>query len=237
MFRRLIISFICTTPVLVSASPYEDLIYKHSVANGLDPKLVTAIMARESAFKPNARSPKDARGLMQVIPSTARMVGVDPRRLFEPEQSIIAGTRYLAFLNKRFNGNLIKIIAGYNAGHGAVEKFGGIPPYRETRNYVTYVTSKYQKLLGGGALQNFNAPQPSPIFPEAKRKNDMVVLASWQQNQYPDYSAEYLQDQSYIAQAEPVRVRINNQPSIQQPAQPTSFVQSLNSNGRYVQVF
>ncbi len=65
----------------------------------------------------------------------------------------------------------------------------------------------------------------------------MVVLASWQQNQYPDYSAEYLQDQSYIAQAEPVRVRINNQPSIQQPAQPTSFVQSLNSNGRYVQVF
>ncbi len=64
---------------------------------------------------------------MQVIPSTARMVGVDPRRLFEPEQSIIAGTRYLAFLNKRFNGNLIKIIAGYNAGHGAVEKFGGIP--------------------------------------------------------------------------------------------------------------
>lgn len=64
---------------------------------------------------------------MQVIPSTARLMGVDPSRLYEPEQSIIAGTRYLAFLNKRFNGDLTKMIAGYNAGHGAVEKFGGIP--------------------------------------------------------------------------------------------------------------
>lgn len=237
MFRRLIIGFICTTPVLVNASPYEDLIYKHAVANGLDPKLVTAIMARESAFKPNARSHKDARGLMQVIPSTARMVGVDPRRLFEPEQSIIAGTRYLAFLNKRFNGNLTKIIAGYNAGHGAVEKFGGIPPYRETRNYVTYVKSKYRTLSGGGALQDFNVSPPRPITTEVKRKNEILVLASGQQNQYPDYSTEYPQDQSYTAQSEPVRVRVNNQPSIQQLAQPTSFVQSLNSNGRYVQVF
>src|SRR5690606_25479976 len=98
MFRKLIIGIFCSTPILVSASPYQDLIYKLSVANGLDPNLVTAIMARESAFKSNARSNIDARGLMQVIPSTARLMGVDPSRLFEPEQSIIAGTRYLAFL-------------------------------------------------------------------------------------------------------------------------------------------
>lgn len=111
MFKKLIIGLACSTPLFVYASPYSDLIHKHSVANGLDPNLVTAIMARESAFKANARSHKDARGLMQVIPSTARLMGVDPSRLYEPEQSIIAGTRYLAFLNKRFNGDLTKMIA------------------------------------------------------------------------------------------------------------------------------
>ena len=157
MFKKLIIGLACSTPLFVYASPYSDLIHKHSVANGLDPNLVTAIMARESAFKPNARSHKDARGLMQVIPSTARLMGVDPSRLYEPEQSIIAGTRYLAFLNKRFNGDLTKMIAGYNAGHGAVEKFGGIPPYRETQNYVRLVSSKYQKLNGGSSFTTYTA--------------------------------------------------------------------------------
>lgn len=112
---------------MASASPFDDLINKHAQLTGLDPNLVKAVITRESNFNPNARSPKDARGLMQVIPSTAKLMGVNPSRLYEPEQSIIAGTRYLAFLSKRFNGDFTKMVAGYNAGHGAVEKFGGIP--------------------------------------------------------------------------------------------------------------
>ena len=236
MFKKLIIGLACSTPLFVYASPYSDLIHKHSVANGLDPNLVTAIMARESAFKANARSHKDARGLMQVIPSTARLMGVDPSRLYEPEQSIIAGTRYLAFLNKRFNGDLTKMIAGYNAGHGAVEKFGGIPPYRETQNYVRLVSSKYQTLNGGGSFKTYTADNHPT---EASRKSDILVLASWQQNQYPQYSANQIpntQNNSYSAQSEPVRLRVNNQSSNEQNVQQASFVQTLNK-GQYVQVF
>ncbi len=236
MFKKLIIGLACSTPLFVYASPYSDLIHKHSVANGLDPNLVTAIMARESAFKANARSHKDARGLMQVIPSTARLMGVDPSRLYEPEQSIIAGTRYLAFLNKRFNGDLTKMIAGYNAGHGAVEKFGGIPPYRETQNYVRLVSSKYQTLNGGGSFKTYTADNHPT---EASRKSDILVLASWQQNQYPQYSANQIpntENNSYSAQSEPVRLRVNNQPSNEQNVQQASFVQTLNK-GQYVQVF
>lgn len=236
MFKKLIIGLACSTPLFIYASPYSDLIQKHAVANGLDPNLVTAIMARESAFKPNARSNKDARGLMQVIPSTARLMGVDPRRLYEPEQSIIAGTRYLAFLNKRFNGDLTKMIAGYNAGHGAVEKFGGIPPYRETQNYVRLVSSKYQTLNGGGSFNTYNTNNNTT---EASRKSAILVLASWQQNQYPQYSENQPQNtehNSNSAKSEPVRLRVNNQPSNEPNVQQASFVQTLNK-GQYVQVF
>ena len=237
MFKKLIIGLACSTPLFVYASPYSDLIHKHSVANGLDPNLVTAIMARESAFKANARSHKDARGLMQVIPSTARLMGVDPSRLYEPEQSIIAGTRYLAFLNKRFNGDLTKMIAGYNAGHGAVEKFRGIPPYRETQNYVRLVSSKYQTLNRGGSFKPTYSENNNEA--EANRKSDILVLASWQKNQYPQYSETQYQNTentNYSAQTEPVRLRVNNQPNDQQNMQQASFVQTLNK-GQYVQVF
>lgn len=134
------------------AAPYDDLIIKHSYEQGLDPNLVRSVIYRESAFNPNARSYKDAQGLMQVIPSTARLMGVNPSSLYDPEMNIIAGTRYLAFLSKRFNGDLTKIIAGYNAGHGAVDKFGGVPPYRETRNYVRAVSDKYIALSNGSYL-------------------------------------------------------------------------------------
>lgn len=85
---------------------------------------------------------------MQVIPSTARFMGVNPATLYDPEQNIIAGTRYLAYLSKMFNGDVTKILAGYNAGHGAVLKYNGIPPYRETQNYVKFVSDKYLALSG-----------------------------------------------------------------------------------------
>ena len=239
MFRTLIVGFACYIPISVMATPYKSLIEKHSLANGLDPHLVTAVMARESAFKPNARSPKDARGLMQVIPSTAKLMGVDPNRLFEPEQSIIAGTRYLAFLKRRFNGDLTKVIAGYNAGHGAVEKYGGIPPFRETQNYVRLVSSKYLTL---GGKNNFNTPQIAKRTDNETRKNNIIVLADWQKRQIQDYSNNEYQDSSSYdySPTEAVKVRVNSQSntisSNNQNVQQASFVQTLNQ-GQYVQVF
>lgn len=154
-FKKLYLSVLISgTSFVAFASPYEDLINKHSLANGLDPNLTTAVITRESAFKSNARSHKDARGLMQVIPSTARFMGVNPATLYDPEQNIIAGTRYLAYLSKMFNGDVTKILAGYNAGHGAVLKYNGIPPYRETQNYVKFVSNKYLALSGYASGSN-----------------------------------------------------------------------------------
>ena len=130
---------------------YQNLVDKHAAAQGLDPNLVWAVMARESDGNRYARSHKNAQGLLQVIPATAARMGVNPKHLYNPEHNIIAGTRYLAFLSKRFNGNLDYILAGYNAGEGAVDKYKGIPPYRETQNYVRFVRSRYAQLSGNPA--------------------------------------------------------------------------------------
>lgn len=226
---------ICTMPALASASSYDSLIEKHSRLVGLDPNLVKAVITRESNFNPNARSPKDARGLMQVIPSTAKLMGVNPSRLYEPEQSIIAGTRYLSFLNERYNGNLIKIIAGYNAGHGAVDKYKGIPPYRETQNYVRYVSAKY-KTLGGIPQNNIDRFDSQP---QTKKRQDILVLASWQKSQYQQPEAQETTS-DYQYDDEPVKLRtVNQQPVNQQSVNQStskSFVQTLNK-GEYTSVF
>jgi len=108
---------------------------RHSVS----PALVEAIARVESGFNPRAVSHKGARGLMQVMPATGRRFGVRSDRLFDPEHNLKAGVAYLAWLSKRYRGNLDFIVAAYNAGEGAVDDHGGIPPYRETRNYVRRV--------------------------------------------------------------------------------------------------
>lgn len=227
---------LCTIPIMASASPFDDLINKHAQLTGLDPKLVKAVITRESNFNPNARSPKDARGLMQVIPSTAKLMGVNPSRLYEPEQSIIAGTRYLAFLSKRFNGDFTKMVAGYNAGHGAVEKFGGIPPYRETQNYVRLVSAKYKTLGGTSSYKQSFSDKPTV----QTSKQNMLVLASWQQNQYPSYKeAENSNNESNDSYIEPVRLKAVSSTmntSSQVEPKPQSFVQTLNK-GEYISVF
>lgn len=128
---------------------YQQLVEKHAAAQGLDANLVWAVMARESGGRPNALSPKNARGLLQVIPPTAARMGVNPKYLYNPEHNIIAGTRYLRFLSNRYKGNINLILAGYNAGEGAVDRYGGIPPYRETQNYVRLVKAKYARLSNG----------------------------------------------------------------------------------------
>lgn len=112
--------------------------------HGVDPLLVKAVILAESAHRRWATSPKGAMGLMQLMPNTARRFGVaDP---YDPEQNVAGGTRYLRWLLDRFGGNVTLALAGYNAGEGVVDRYGGIPPYRETRTYVRTVRDTHQFL-------------------------------------------------------------------------------------------
>jgi soluble lytic murein transglycosylase-like protein len=124
---------------------YVELIRDAALQHDVPAALVQAVVKVESDFNARAVSPKGARGLMQVMPATARRFGVaDPDHLFYPAPNLNAGTAYLAWLLKRYEGNLDLALAAYNAGEGAVETYRGIPPYRETRNYV----KKVRKALG-----------------------------------------------------------------------------------------
>jgi hypothetical protein len=119
----------------------DALIVAAGVRNGVDPVLLYAIMHRESSFHTSAISPKGARGLMQLMPGTAARFGV--RNIFDPAQNIEGGARYVRFLLDYFGGDVRLALAGYNAGEGAVDKFGGIPPYRETQEYVRIIGQSY----------------------------------------------------------------------------------------------
>jgi len=119
--------------------------------HGVDEAIVRAIIHAESAYRPNVVSPKNAQGLMQLIPATARRFGVNDA--FDPAQNIDGGVQYLAFLLKRYKNDLTLASAAYNAGEGAVDRFKGVPPYRETRNYVVRVgqlADRYRKALNPG---------------------------------------------------------------------------------------
>jgi len=110
--------------------------------HGLDPALVRAVVAVESGFQPEAVSPKGAKGLMQLMPATARELGVaDP---FDAAANLDGGSRYLRSLLARYEGDLAKALAAYNAGMGAVARHRGVPPYAETRRYVQKVLGRYQ---------------------------------------------------------------------------------------------
>jgi hypothetical protein len=106
----------------------------------LNPNLVLAVIEAESNFNPSARSPKDAQGLMQLIPATAERFGVG--NVWDPEQNIRGGMAYLRWLMGYFDGDLELVLAAYNAGEGAVERHGGIPPYAETQNYVRRILAR-----------------------------------------------------------------------------------------------
>jgi soluble lytic murein transglycosylase-like protein len=123
----------------------DNLLIQSGKNNGVDPLLLYSVMHQESSFKSRAISPKGARGLMQLMPGTAARFGV--RNIFDPQQNIEAGTRYLRFLLDRFEGDLKLALAGYNAGEGAVDKYGWrIPPYAETQEYVRRISRRYQLL-------------------------------------------------------------------------------------------
>ena len=118
-----------------AATPYDVLVAEAAAAHGLDTRLMHAVIRAESAYEPRARSARGAMGLMQLMPATARQYAVrDP---YDPRANIEAGARHLAGLLERFD--LPRALAAYNAGVAAVERFGGIPPYPETRAYVERV--------------------------------------------------------------------------------------------------
>jgi soluble lytic murein transglycosylase-like protein len=123
--------------------PYGELIYEKAKKYDVDPALVVAVIEQESRFKPRARSHVGARGLMQLMPRTGRWMGATD--LYNPEQNIDAGVRYIKYLDRRFNGDLNQIIAAYNGGEGNVKRYQGIPPFRETRQYVKKVMKNYDK--------------------------------------------------------------------------------------------
>ena len=118
--------------------------------HGVDEAIVRAIIHAESAFNPNALSRVGAQGLMQLMPATGRRFGVT--NAFDPSQNIQGGVRYLAWLLKRFNGNLTLAAAGYNAGEGAVAKYKGVPPYSETQRYVERVNILADRYRSGVAV-------------------------------------------------------------------------------------
>jgi soluble lytic murein transglycosylase-like protein len=124
---------------------YGTLITEAGRMHGVDPRLIAAVVRRESAWNPLAVSRAGARGLMQLMPATASMFGVSD--LFDPRQNIFAGTRYLRSLLDRFDGDVSLALAAYNAGPGAVAKYNGVPPYRETKAYVAAVRKSYDKSL------------------------------------------------------------------------------------------
>jgi soluble lytic murein transglycosylase-like protein len=128
--------------------PFGGIIYDEAKKNDLPPELVAAVVHTESKFVPTARSNRGAVGLMQLVPTTGRWLGAS--NLNDPAQNIQAGAKYLRYLTDRFSGDQQKAIAAYNAGEGNVRRFHGVPPFRETRNYIQRVRS-FQQDLGARA--------------------------------------------------------------------------------------
>ena len=141
--------------------------------HGLDPLLIYSVMHQESSFKQRAISHKGARGLMQLMPGTAARFGVT--NIFDPKQNIDAGSRYMKWLLNRFQGDLSLALAGYNAGEGAVDKYGWrIPPYAETQEYVRRISRRYNLLRDPNAaiyapnvsrsqVARLSSQQPAPL--------------------------------------------------------------------------
>jgi len=156
--RESVINFGTMNPKMVSTAPlkgfttgnlYHDAyILDSSRRYNIDPLLIYAQMHQESSFKLKATSHKGASGLMQLMPATARRFGVTS--IYDPKQNIEAGVRYMRWLLNTFNGDVVLALAGYNAGEGAVMKYGrNVPPYRETQEYVRRITSRYSAITDG----------------------------------------------------------------------------------------
>jgi hypothetical protein len=157
----------------------DSYIVESGKRNGVDPVLLYAIMHRESSFKPYAVSYKGARGLMQLMPGTAARFGV--RNIFDPSQNVEGGARYVKFLLERFGGDVRLALAGYNAGEGAVDKFSGVPPYRETQEYVRRIGERYALMRNPEAAR---AAQASTLARATAANNAAPVESLYERSAY-----------------------------------------------------
>ena len=133
-------------PAMVAPAQIDALVNDNAQSQDVDPALIKAIIANESGFNANATSNVGAQGLMQLMPGTAAGLGVTDA--YDPAQNVAGGTKYIKGLLGKFNGDVRLAVAAYNAGPGAVEKYGGVPPYAETQNYVQNVLASYAKYRG-----------------------------------------------------------------------------------------
>lgn len=145
--------FVSAPKMPLEQAPYGELIRAAAAKYQVDEDLIFSVIAAESNFKPQAVSRRGARGLMQLLPATATRLGV--RDIFDPAQNVDAGTRYLSELLGRYRGDLVLTLAAYNAGPGAVEKYGHVPPYNETVSYVRAIRKTYaqRKSKAGGKAE------------------------------------------------------------------------------------
>ena len=148
----------------VQSHKYDDLITRASEKYGVDPTLIKAIICKESKFDPKAGSGAGAKGLMQMMPATAKALGVKDRS--NPEQSVMAGTKYIGQLLKQYDGDETLALAAYNAGPGNVRKYKGVPPFKETQDYIPKVLAYRTEFAGdfGKVAATGNNPAVSSDF-------------------------------------------------------------------------
>ena len=165
-----------------SATSFDDTIRRHAERERVDPRLVKSVMLIESNFNPRAVSRKGARGLMQLMPGTAQRYGV--RDSFDPHENIRGGTAYLSDLLGMFGGDLIRTLAAYNAGEGAVQRYQGVPPYPETQEYVRRAMLVYggsgadAALSGGFKGMPTASARRAPAAPVKLQRADGALLIS-----------------------------------------------------------
>ncbi len=159
---RAVMNTLPVFPFTADPEYVDSLINKYADHHGLEPDLIRAVIKTESNFNPMAVSPKGARGLMQLMPDTARRYGV--RRIYDPEENIAGGVRYLKDLLEMFDGNIPLALSGYNAGENRVLRSGGIPNIPETRNYVTRISRMFNFDRSPFLSEpEFTYPQTPPI--------------------------------------------------------------------------